>query len=164
MTEQFVDPGLGNPTIAAFDRRHGPYVVIEGWLVYADGATREGTPYGVLQEPSSDPWQRAKKIELYYKVIFDRALRAFDNAKQSYQKTIAANLTMRACGPAPDNDAVGDLQRLRNIAKQAKDNYDKASKAVEAARPEEHKMAERIDQLNRERNQAVLAAISKIEL
>ena len=164
MTE-FMDTGVVNGRIAAFDRRHGASVFIDGWIVYADGATREGDPFGALMEPPADPWERAKKIALHHRIIYDRALKAFDEARQGYRIMISNNLKMRVCGPAPAIDeSVAELKRLRNTAKRAKDNLDKALAAVEAARPDQDRAAERVNQENRNDNEDLLAAIDKIEL
>jgi hypothetical protein len=40
MTE-FMDTGVVNGRIAAFDRRHGQSVFIDGWVVYAEPVYRD---------------------------------------------------------------------------------------------------------------------------
>ena len=164
MTE-FMDTGVVNGRNAAFDRQHGASVFIDGWFVYADGATRERDQFGLMMDPPADPWERARKISLHHRVIYERALKEFDEARHGYRILINNNLKMRVCGPAPAVDeAIAELKRLRNTAKRAKDNYDKALAAVEAARPKEDRAAERVDQLNRNDNEDLLAAIEKVEL
>lgn len=162
---EYLDVDGINQRIAAFDKRHGASIYDDAWIRFEDGACREVNPLGSLLEPPTDPYDRARRRAVYHKIIFERALREFDNAKRNYRSVIHANLNSPVCGPAPEcHDALSELNTLKAAALAAKAKYDKAQAAVEAAKPEATRAREQQDQINRESNQNLLNAIDNVEL
>src|SRR4051812_1754533 len=111
---EYLDVGGITHRVAAFDKRHGASIFDEAWLRFEDGACREINPMGALIEPPTDPYDRARRKAVYHKIIFERAVRDFDNAKRNYRGVIHANLNSHVCGPAPEqHGALSELNQLR---------------------------------------------------
>jgi hypothetical protein len=161
----FLDFGAVNQRIAAFDRLHGASIFHEGFIRFEDGACREANPLGVMVDPPADPWDRAKRVLMYRKIIFQRAVRAFDQAKQGYAQMAQAQLNSQTCGPAPAMDfTTSELKRLQSAARAAKRSYDKAVAAVEAATPAWRRNMEAQNVRNRADNEALLNSVRSIEI
>ena len=162
---EFMDMGSVNYRLATFDKLHGASVYDEGWIRFEDGACREADPMGVMMDPPAHPFDLAKRKARYHKVVFERAMRAFDNAKQNLRDIAGMNLNSPVCGPAPAiEDAIGNLKALQAVALAAKEKHDKALAGVEAARPDRDRVNELMNQQNQERNRNLLNALEKIEL
>jgi hypothetical protein len=156
-----------NQRIAAFDKRHdGESAVLDGsWIRFADGALREKDPLGAIIEPPSDPNQCAQLRRRYRKLLLDRAVRAFDQARQNYAAMAQSNLQSQYCGAAPDvAHAVGELKQLLKKAQLAKAAYDEADKAVDATKPQRQRELQKLDADNRRANEALLAGIRDLEI
>ena len=115
----FLDVGGVNARIADFDKRHGANVFAEGWIRFEDGAVREADPLGLMMEPPADPYERARRQAHYRKIVCERAVRAFDQAKQQAASMAHANLNSEMCGPAPMVESV--VTELKALQSRARD-------------------------------------------
>ena len=156
--------GMSND-IAQFDKRHGgDYIVKDYRCFFQDGAWREQSPFGLLVEPPTDPYERARRIVFYWKHVFEKAVSDFDAGKQYLVNVCGGNLGNSICGPAPEPGALVELRARHKVALDAKKNYDKAMKALEAVKPREVAEREIGDQHNREYNQKVLSELNAISI
>lgn len=161
----YLDTGGVNARIAAFDKSHGASVYHDGWIRFVDGAYREANPLGLMVDPPTEPYELAKRKSHYHKIVFERAVRAFDQAKNNLRMMAQNNLASHICGPAPMTEqATADLKRLQQAAKAAKVNHDKAVAAVEASKPAYMRANEQTQLENQQRNRELLSRINEIEL
>jgi hypothetical protein len=62
-----------------FDLKHGNNgVSVDGWLLFADGATREING-GQMREPSSDPFERSRAVVRYNEAVYQQSLQHSNN-------------------------------------------------------------------------------------
>lgn len=75
---------LAKQRCTQFDARHGGDAVqiAPGWLLFADGATRETNTMGPLIEPPDNPFQRAKLIAAYHEHKLSLVVAEFDHHKK----------------------------------------------------------------------------------
>ncbi|MGD0767074.1 MAG: hypothetical protein ABSB42_02515 [Tepidisphaeraceae bacterium] len=159
-----IDYGGTNRALAEFDEKHGACFVRDGRVFYEDGAMREQSAFGLLVEPPTDPYDRARRIAFYWKHVFEKAVSDFDAGKQYLVNVCGGNLGNSICGPAPEPGALVELRARHKVALDAKKNYDKAMKALEAVKPREVAEREIGDQHNREYNQKVLSELNAISI
>ena len=159
----FFDDSVGN-CLAEFDSQHGESFVYDGWVLFADGATREVNPLGLLVEPPSDPYEKAKRIALYWKLVFEKAVRDFDAGRQYLADLAAENLNSQICGPAPEKGAMEELKGRHKAALNAKKKYEKALAQVEALKPREVSDREICDQHNRQSNSEIMSQLNAMSI
>ena len=63
--------------VNAFDAKHGDFVVVNGWILYEDGAMREVDFWGVLKEPPVDVYQSAKLVHRFWELRLALAVEEF---------------------------------------------------------------------------------------
>jgi hypothetical protein len=160
----FLDMGGIKHRLNAFDAQHGASVMSDGWIIFEDGAVRETNPLGALVDPPTSAWDLARRKLQYHKIIFQRAMRKFDDAKAGYLALAHANLNSSTCGPAASVEEVTrELKGLQQKAREAKANYDRALADVEAAKPRHLRNVEQANIENRRSNELLLDSIKKIE-
>ncbi len=164
MDAPFIDFDQVNSRVAAFNKRHGASVAYGEWILFEDGARREQNPLGALIEPPDIPWDRAKRIAQYHAIILDAAVKAFDRKRRYYMECAQGSLNQPFCPPAAVDAAVAgaELRTLQAKVKEAKAAHDKATAAVEAAKPAYFREREQDNAANRAANQALMEQLSKI--
>jgi hypothetical protein len=87
--EHFPENTLVSQRVRQFDTKHGDSIVINGWLIFADGAKREAhNLQGSLMEPPKDPQDRETIKLLYQEEMLRRATENVQRKKQAVvQKT-----------------------------------------------------------------------------
>lgn len=153
--------------VKAFDAQHSsearPPVFEDGWVIFSDGACRDGNPLGALKEPPTDDWQRLKRIALYWKVSLRHATRKFNEMKDPLVRGAQAQVAARNAGePPPVAEAERKLRLLRRVVKRAQRHLAKALAAVEDAKPPGVREQEARFAANRTANQDLLNRIGKI--
>jgi hypothetical protein len=71
--------------IRAFEARHGgkeASSVYRDWIYYSDGANRDLTPEGLLQEPLANEFERQQAIVYYYRGRLQAVVTAFNDLKE----------------------------------------------------------------------------------
>jgi hypothetical protein len=106
-----------------------------------------------------------KRIAIFYKITFERAVRAFDDLKNQILTMCYANLNSVNCYyPSEGDRATAELKVLQKKALSAKADYDKALAAIEAAKPEQHKRNEQGQIQNQQANKALLSVVEAINV
>jgi hypothetical protein len=161
-----MDYGAINQRLAEFDARHGANVCEEAWILFEDGAVREGNPMGPLMEPPSDPHQLAKRKERYHAVLLRRAVSAFEDRKRYYARAAKANLNQQWCAPVPVDAeaAAAELKALQAVVETCKRNHDQARAEVEKTVPASLKIRKEQDAANRKANETLLDRLKTIEV
>lgn len=162
-----LDYGAVNQRIAEFDKRHGASVYDEGWIRFEDGAVRESNPLGLMMEPPDDHWERSKRKLIHRKIVFQRALRAFDERRQHYISHTRANLNnQQFCGPAlvAAEVAETELAELKQAVRAAQEGLARAEAEVEANKPQRLKELAQESLRNRQSNEHLLDRVQRIEL
>lgn len=111
-----MDKSAMRQRIEAFHERHGADCVdIDGYRVYSDGAYRDIDPIGILAEPDSDLFVRSQRVIEYWEERTDRAVDAFDEAKDVYASfcRAAAHEPSVPATPWAKEQATEHLKKLR---------------------------------------------------
>ncbi len=152
--------------VAAWDAEQGESLSYQGFVYFKNGAHRELNPMGALHEPPQDDWERAKRVALYFKLVFDRASAAFTSRKRAMTGNLRGALNYSGrCAEPPDQDrTVQELEDLRDEARRAHRDYLRAREAVEEAKPFELREREADDADCRQSTEALLSKLSDIDL
>jgi hypothetical protein len=153
--------------VEQFDAEHGASVFQDNWIVFEDGAMREGNSYGVLSDPPEDPLQLAKRKLRYREIILQRATEEFRSRKDYFVRAAKTNMRNRylcSAPPADGEQAAAELKGLQHVVRIAKGKYDAALAAVEASKPQRLKEVEALNAANQAANAALLQAINGIEV
>lgn len=124
--------------IDEFSSRHGSSVMVDGWVYYADGATRDGNSLGPMNEPPRDAVLRCRNIVKYRQTILDRKVREFDELK--------CQLKEDTCGWTDEEKNVRRLERHRRLIrlrrKQLKDAKQDLRRAMTGPSPEQERISQ----------------------
>lgn len=141
----------------------------QGLVLFPDGAQRELARSGIgcaFMAPPDDAFERARRTALYFRILMERATHTFEERKSVFQR-IAAN-QVKAKRPGPPRidaeEAKAELKKLRDAARKAQADYDKAIAGVEAARPDKAREKEAAFEQNREANARLLDSVQSVEL
>jgi hypothetical protein len=158
-----LDCGGIKERVAKFDNRHGAFVVIGNWVIFADGAKRECNPLGPLNEPPEDDWERAKIINQYWQHKLELAVEEFDLHKSSLLRMAKAH-SRETFTPPPPEEALAKLTELKKKVMKLRVKANDAEAAVEEAVPENIKQRAEEAEENRQRQQDFVNRLSKIEI
>jgi hypothetical protein len=152
--------------VAAFDAKHGDYIVIEGWVLYETGAMREvQQPWGLLKEPPEDLYQCAKLKVKFCELKLQLACEEFNMVKTRTMSQIRANLKERRCfAPAAQEESVAILQELKKKVKKYQKLLEEAKINLENSKPVQLREREISSENNRQANEQFLAELQKIEI
>jgi len=105
------------PNLIRFHHEHGPeHLLIDGWIFYPDGATREEDPMGMLMNPPTDEKDLTKHKLIYQKEILRRLTNKFAEMKSelAQQANMAAKTTSttRMGVSAPTQQQIQELEKL----------------------------------------------------
>lgn len=147
-----------------FDIKHGSDSIrIDGWYVYSDGAMREVNPYGALHEPPGNTYECWKIKVQYREELFQRAVQKFYDTRDSFLEMAKARL--RNGDPAVSPKVVAaQLAELQAEVKKHDKNLSIAKMRLEAATPASHQSRIRIAAENKQNNEKVIDAITKIKI
>jgi hypothetical protein len=147
-----------------FDKKHGGVFIIEkGWLLFADGATRENHSLGRLMEPSADPFERAKAIVHYHEIVLKRALDHFQERKEHY-KSLAEGCVQDGYTFCQADEAVEVLTKAKREVAKLRNNLAFAKRDLDALRPKKLTRQDRIKAEARDEAAEALTAIKKIRV
>ncbi len=118
-----MDSLLVKQRLEQFDAKHGESAYDGRWIYYADGANRDRSPYGPLNEPSADKLERHRCIVRYYEIRLDDAVKKFDETKKHMLEN-----------PGSHPDAKANVRKLRTLQRMAKYMGKLYAEAVEARR------------------------------
>jgi hypothetical protein len=114
-----------------FDTKHskdGPGILDGGFVIYADGAYRDGyTTMGVLSEPYDDPWNPGKlerSIVSYYELSLKRAEDELNKKREDWLMQAKINSRNRYIQAPPENTskAAAELKQLKKNVLAARGN------------------------------------------
>lgn len=148
-----------------FDSKHGDFVVYEGWLLFEDGAYREKNPMGRWAEPDTDIYKRNKRIAHYYEIKLQLAVEEFWRLKNNLHAVARFNTQQQQnVNCPPDKGQLDHLKELKRKVNALKKRFEEATKQVEASRPKEMKIREKIEEENRLKNEQFLNELNEIEV
>lgn len=97
--------------VEKFDKEHGnDYILIDGWLLFSDGAVRE-VRAGLMRKPPVDPYQAAKLIVRYWQAKLNLAEDEFRILKGNLLIRVNDNLQRGYDSPGPE--AIAKLEGLQ---------------------------------------------------
>jgi hypothetical protein len=114
-----------------FNAKHskdGPGILDGGFVIYADGAYRDGyTTMGVLSEPYDDPWNPGKlerSIVSYYELSLKRAEDELNKKREDWLMQAKINSRNRYIQAPPENTskAAAELKQLKKNVLAARGN------------------------------------------
>ena len=102
-------------------------IMVDGWMIYSNGAMREATPLGALLDPPADLYERAKIKVRYRQALMQRAADAFNERKRYLLS--AAEAARRNGYPPPTERELTELKQLQQVVQ-------KCQRDLEATRTE----------------------------
>jgi len=160
------DYGSIKSRLEDFDARHGENIYHDGWILFANGARREGNALGLLAEPPDHPLPLAQCKLRYHEIVLQCAVDEFTRRKNEMVRAARRGLNGPNCEQAPVDipQATAVLQQLKAVVTAAKKRRDAALADVEAATPVSVKeRARRLAEL-RAQNEVLLTSINQIEV
>lgn len=121
--------------IREFDAANGgpQNCIVDGnWVIFANGASRENTFYGVMIDPPTDPPVLAQRVLRYHKVALDRAIEEFERLKTRLRQQAAEAVRFAGANAPPPPPSEEELDELRSHQLKVQ----KARRAYNAARTE----------------------------
>lgn len=151
--------------VEAFDNKHGrDCVVFDSWLLFADGASREIDPFGLLAEPPQDVYKCNQFKVKYHTIKLELAAEEFSVLKQSVMAHTKVILRDRSCSGAPGREAVERLKELQKKVRACQRNLDEAKDNLEKSKPACLIQREVSNEHNRRKAEEFLSEIEKIEI
>jgi hypothetical protein len=147
-----------------FDARHGGKencVVVDGWILYRDGAQRETCEMGAQMEPPGDAYERLRLIALFHQTKMKLAIEEFSLLRDNLQGRIAAGMNSIYYVSPPDDSEFERLTELQKRVHELQEQYQKALADFKGSRtfdPERNRAE------NRERLQTAEARLRAIEI
>lgn len=154
----------------AFHETHGGDCVevkageFRGYLVYSNGAMRERSAHGCMNDPPSDPLALAKVQLAYREELLRRAMEDFDECKEHLKNLAISRDGLGNPMGAPPFSELERLERLAEAARLRQADYDAAQKRVDEATPAHVKR--RVDEHARRQRESddFLSAIRRIKV
>ena len=139
-----------------FNRRNGgDAILVNGFYLYSNGATRDANPLGLLCDPPKDELETLKLQKLYHGTLLDLAKDDFVGLKQQLASSASATGYV-------DNKELQRLQGLQRTVQAHKMNFDEAVDNIA-----NHPRVQRNLQLKAEeeqRKQTALSLVNSIEI
>jgi hypothetical protein len=114
---------MANSKVAQFDAEHGEFIVLEHEILFRDGAKREVSNMGRLQEPPSDPIELLHNKRMYWKAVCDLASEKFEYFKNNHM--LSAKMALQSSMVPGPNGKVTDIMAK---GRQLKRELDAATK------------------------------------
>jgi len=160
--------GLSPPQrIKKFDDAHGDFVVVDGWILYEDGAQREVNPWGAMCEPPLDDCKCSKIILNFCEAKMNLAREEFQVHKQNLTtqcRVIAEQGNCNRPTQPPSKEAVEKLKELRKKVLCWQKRLNKAREAVENNKPERLTVRDVACEQNRQKAANAMAEIEEIKI
>jgi hypothetical protein len=151
--------------IEHFDVSHGlDCVVLNGWLLFADGAMRELNPMGLLKEPKADAYECSKDVCLFYETKLFFAVEEFSTLKNNLLMRGRTALRLQNCPSPPDQETIFRLAELKKKVQAAQRKFSKAKKDMENLIPSFIRVNKKMDDENRQKNADFVSRIEEIEV
>jgi hypothetical protein len=151
--------------IEKFDAEHGnDGIVIDGWLLFSDGAMRELSPLGMMRKVPNDIFKAAKLKVHYWEAKLGLAVEEFSTFKKNLLSRAKAALNQRYCPPPPPPEAIEKLKKLKAKVEGFQAKLVEAENNVENAKPDNMKRAEQADEDSRRKNEDFANTIMSIEV
>lgn len=154
--------GTIGENLKKFDEANGDYVVFNGWIHYETGAMREKNPWGVLMAPPEDKYKLAKNIVYFCELKLELAKDEFLTLKR--QAIARTKIEDHYRTPPANSQVIEELQNLKSKVEHWKKRLADAKKQVKKAKPEWMIQREKIDRVNRQKQQELSEQISNIEI
>jgi hypothetical protein len=122
----------------------------------------EPSPYGVLRQPPSDPYELAKLKVLYHEHALRRAEDQFASMKDRLRRTTEAAAMHGE--PPPPPERVEQLRELQKVVRQRRRTLANFRRELEAVIPEKHRRLDDFKAANRLNSNRVLKEIGDIKL
>ncbi len=153
------------PSREEIEREHGAPIRSKKMIsYYRTGASRDST--GFFWGPPSDEWEKAKLVHHYWSLACHRATSEYRSLLTRIQHFSAQMQTQRMAGPPKwDQERLAaELTPRLNEIRMLEGKVKESAEAVEAARPESLKLAEKTWADNREAHQRLLVNLDKHRL
>lgn len=148
-----------------FDLEHGmDAIVVEGWLLFSDGAMREPNPIGVMKGKPRDEYKCAKLQVRYWEAKLSLAVEEFSTLKRNLLNRTKAGLNQKYCPPPPSPEAITKLKELKEKVEHLSTKLQDAEDNLENSKPEDMIRREAIDEDNRNKSAEFVGMIQDIEV
>lgn len=150
--------------VAEFDAENGESVFHEGWVYFRNGALREANPAGLLKDPPSDCYERARRTAFYHRLKHEQALQRFNERREDLAR--AATFGIRNGGPVPlrAEEARVALEALADTVRKAQVDLERAEKLVGKTEPDHVRQRREQEAANKQASAELLEAVKSIEL
>ena len=152
--------------VKKFDAEHGDFVIINGRILFADGAMREVNPWGCLQDPPADSFECAKRICRFCERKLQLAIEEFEHFKHNFLAVVGDKLQGKYVRPLEQGqkDSIEVLKKLKGKVANCRIKQQGAKIALESSKPQSLIDREVSTEEVRKEASKLLSEIEKIEI